>query len=277
MTAVATRSPVTREAPPLIDESEVAPGYRLIAHLSRGRSLDAYDAWSEERQCRCVVKVPRPERLEDPRTRRRLRAEGRLACALNHPHLVRGYELVVRPHPVLALETLDGETLEHLIGTRRQRLSAYELAHLGLHLCSALHYLHRQGFIHLDLKPSNIVSECGRAKVIDLSLARRPGRGRRGVGTRRYMAPEQARGGRVDEATDVWGIGVVLFEAAASRHPFETPNGTRYPQLDRRAPALRTLRRLPAGFAEAIDASLEPDREARPTVAELASLLGDFA
>ncbi len=275
MTAVAERG---ETSPPLAEGTEVAPRYRLIEHLSRGQSLDTYDAWSEDRDCRCVIKVPRPERLADPRTRHRLRQEGRLACALNHPHLVRGYELIVRPHPVLALETLDGATLEHLISTRRQRLSADELTHLGLHLCSAMHYLHGHGFIHLDLKPSNVVSEYGRAKVIDLSLARQPGRGRRGVGTRRYMAPEQARGGRVDERTDVWGIGVVLFEAAASRHPFETQNGTRYPQLDRRAPAIRTIRqRLPAGFAAAIDASLEPDRVDRPSVAELAEALDQFA
>jgi serine/threonine protein kinase len=270
-------SALAKSKAPHAPGTRIAPGYELIAHLSRGNSLDAYDAWSKERDCRCVLKVPRPERLDDAGTRRRLRQEALLACELNHPHIVRGYELIVRPHPMLALETLDGETLEHLISTRRRRLSGYELAHLGLHLCSAMHYLHGRGFIHLDLKPSNIVSERGRAKVIDLSLARQPGRGRRGVGTPRYMAPEQALGGRVDEATDVWGIGAVLFEAAASRHPFEASNGARYPQLEGRAPAIRGARRLPPGFGEAIDACLEPIREQRPSVAELSEALNRFA
>ena len=273
----AAATPVVEANFPFGPGAAIAPGFEVIEHLNRGRSLDTYDAWSEERDCRCVVKVPRPERLTDPRTRRRLREEGRLACSLSHPHIVRAYELIVRPDPLLALETIEGETLEHLVATRRRRLSAYELAHLGLHLCSAMHYLHGQGYIHLDLKPSNIVSECGRAKVIDLSLARRPGRGRRGVGTRRYLAPEQALGGRVSAATDVWGIGMVLFEAASARHPFADANGTRYPQVDGRAESIRTLRRLPAAMASAIDACLEPAATDRPAVAELSDLLVELA
>src|SRR5439155_1630685 len=88
----------------------------------------------------------------------------------------------------------------------------------GIHVCSAMHYLHRRaGFLHLDLKPSNIVCEQGHAKVIDFSIARRPGRGHKGAGTRQYLAPEQARGDLVTAATDVWGIGVVLFEVATGR------------------------------------------------------------
>jgi serine/threonine protein kinase len=274
MTALAETA---EAAAPLRDGDEIAPGYTVIAHLSRGRSLDTYDAWSEERECRCVVKSLRPEKLGEDRARRRLRREGRLACELSHPHIVRAYELIVRPAPMVVLETLDGETLEHIIVERRQRLSLPELAHLGLHLCSAMHYLHGHGFIHLDLKPSNVIAECGRAKVIDLSLARRPGRGRRGVGTRRYMAPEQARGGRVDGATDVWGIGAVLFEAATAQRLFAAENGTRYPQLDGRAPAIRRARRLPAEFAAAIDSCLDSRAAGRPTVAELSAAIGTFA
>ena len=273
MTAPAT---AVRGAPLEIGAS-LAPGYEVLGHISRSNSLDTYDVWSEERQCRCVVKALRPERMDDERARNRLRQEGRLACELNHPHIVRGYELIVRPHPLVVLETLDGETLEHMIASRRQRLSAYDLAHLGLHLCSAMHYLHGRGFIHIDLKPSNVVAECGRAKVIDLSLARRPGRGRRGVGTRRYMAPEQALGARVDAPTDVWGIGAVLYEAAAGRPAFADQNGTRYPQLDGRAPSVGSTRRLPAPFAAAIDASLAPHPDDRPSVAELSTALDDFA
>ena len=262
---------------PLAAGETIAPGYEVLGHLGRGSSLDTYDAWSEARACRCVIKALRPDRRANPRSRRRLRREGRLACELNHPHLVRGYELIVRPDPVAVLETIDGETLEHMLATRQQRLSRFEIVHLGLHLCSAMHYLHASGHVHLDLKPSNIISECGRAKVIDLSLARRPGPGRRGIGTPGYMAPEQVRGGLVCPATDVWGIGVVLHEAGAGRAPFEGLNGTRYPQLEHRAPALRELRRLPPGLAAAVDACLEPEAGRRPTVPELSAALGEFA
>jgi serine/threonine protein kinase len=267
MSAVATSRP----------GAQISPGYEVIAHLSRGRALDTYDAWSEERDCRCVIKAVRPDRLGEERPRRRLRREGRLTCKLNHPHLVRGYELVVRPQPLAVLETLDGETLEVILERQSRRLPLVDVAYLGMHLCSAMHYLHGRGYVHLDLKPSNVISDCGLAKVIDLSLARRPGRGQRGAGTIPYMAPEQARGGRVDAATDVWGIGAVLYEAAAGHRPFEGLNGTRYPQLEHRPPPVSSLRRLPAAFASAIDSCLEPAPADRPGVDELSRALREFA
>ena len=272
MSAVATGS-----TSPLAAGTEIAPGYDVIAHLGRGQALDTYDAWSEERDCRCVIKALRPDRQGDQRARRRLRREGRLACELNHPHLVRGYELIVRPHPAVVLETIDGETLEHMLERSTRRLALNEVVHLGLHLCSAMHYLHGRGWVHIDLKPSNVISDCGLAKVIDLSIARRPGRGRRGAGTIPYMAPEQVRGGWVDAATDIWGIGGVLYEAAGGQRPFEGLNGTRHPQLAHRAPSLAKLRRVPAAFASAVDSCLEPERSERPTVRELSAALEQLA
>ena len=91
--------------------AELARGYRVVSHLSRGRTLDAYAVWSDQRDCLCVAKVLRPEKLDDRSARRRLRAEGRLVERLSHPHIVRAYELVERPQPVLVLEALTGETL----------------------------------------------------------------------------------------------------------------------------------------------------------------------
>jgi serine/threonine protein kinase len=239
---------------------EPVPGYRGVAHLSRGRALDAYAVWSEERDCLCVVKALRPDRLDDRASRRRLRREGRLVERLAHPHIVRAYELIERPHPVLVLEALTGETLAYLIERSPRRLPAAEVAALGLHLCSAIGYLHRQGYLHLDLKPSNVVSEAGQAKVIDFSIARSPGPANGAAGTRVYMAPEQD-GGALTEATDVWGIGAVLYEAAAGRRADGEP--------------LRRRRRIP--FASAVDACLEPEPADRPSVSELAATLDAHA
>jgi serine/threonine protein kinase len=140
-----------------------------------------------------------------------------------------------------------------------------------------MHYLHGRGYVHLDLKPSNVISDCGLAKVIDLSLARRPGRGQAGAGSIPYMAPEQARGGRVDAATDVWGIGAVLYEAVSGRRPFEGLNGTRYPQLEHDPPSVSALRRLPAAFSAAIDSCLRRSPGDRPEVGELSRALREFA
>jgi eukaryotic-like serine/threonine-protein kinase len=126
--------------------------------------------------------------------------------------------------------------------------------------------------VHLDLKPSNIVAESGRAKLLDLSIARRPGRAKAGVGTWCYMAPEQARGGQVGAPADVWGIGVVLWEAACGDTPF-ADEAIEYPQLEHRAPPLRERRRVPRALADAVDRCLEPNAGERPSLEELRGAL----
>jgi serine/threonine protein kinase len=150
-----------------------------------------------------------------------------------------------------------------------------------------VHYLHGAGYLHLDVKPSNVIADEGRAKLIDLGLASPPGPCHAGLGTRYYMSPEQARGGDVGPAADVWGIGLTLYEAATGYHPFvddaddsdaaaettDTADLGSLLQLTRRAPKLRARRRLPAEVAEVIDACLEPDPARRPTLDRLDAAL----
>ncbi|MEV0490149.1 serine/threonine-protein kinase [Streptomyces atratus] len=279
----ATAQPV----PPLASGTKPAPGYEVLTHLTRTGWLDIYDAWSEERDCRCVVKLLRPDHRHEEQLRDRLLREGRWLRTFTHPHLVRAYEIFESPEPLVVLETLTGETLDHLIGRLRRRPPAEDVALLGVHLCSATHYLHGHGLLHLDLKPSNVVVDCGHAKVLDLSVARPPGLAPPGVGTFCYMAPEQACGGPLSAAADVWGIGVTLYEVAVGEALFDvgvTTDGTdggddtggqddRYPQLEEPAPAIRSRRRLPRDLATAIDSCLRPDPAARPTISELAAAL----
>lgn len=267
------------EGPPPMESGEVLlPGYEVIEHLHRSNSYDVYDVWSEERASRCIGKVIVLDR-DEPDVRRRLIEEGRLLGLLTHPHIVRLYEIHENPRPALILETLTGDTLAYLIDESSDPLPVGDVAHLGLHLCSAIHYLHRKGFLHLDLKPSNIVAENRLAKVLDLSIARPPGPGERGLGTSQYMAPEQARGEESTFATDVWGIGAVLFEALTGEIPFEGSQDEdyQYEQLERRAEPVNSLRRVPDALARAMDGCLEPDPGERPTVRELARVLNEFA
>jgi serine/threonine protein kinase len=244
-------------------------GYDLGERLARSNVLDVHVAWSHERGCSVILKTLRPDRRGDAGAARALRREGRLLRRLSHPHLVRAYEVLDEPAPAVVLETLGGETLAHLVQRRDRRLTARELGHLGEHLCSAVGYLHGQGYLHLDLKPSNVVADGGRAKLIDLSIARRPGRVPTGLGTWCYQAPEQAAGGVVDAAADVWGLGGVLFEAATGECAFDDDEHE-YPQLHRRADRIRALRpRLPRPLADALDACLEPAAADRPSLSEL--------
>jgi serine/threonine protein kinase len=287
---------------PLATGTVITPGYEVIEHLSRGRRLDVYDAWSEVRGCRCVVKALRPERAHEPIARSLLIREGQLLEALGHPHLVRGYETVLDPEPAVVMETLSGQTLAHMIEEEERELAPAELAQLGLQLGAAVRYLHTSGYLHLDLKPSNVVADAGRAKVIDLSLARPPGPAPAGIGTWCYLSPEQARGGSLGPLADVWGIGVVLFEAATGKPAFDDrdepsdsePSGTEsgswssedldswasgdrghqdYPQLRETAVPVRSLRELPASLSDLIDACLNPDPDDRPPLEELLAWL----
>jgi serine/threonine protein kinase len=243
----------------------LVPGYEVVAHLKRTLVLDVYDVWCSKRRARCVAKTLRPEQDANPAARRALAREARLLASLSHPHIVRAYEHVARPRPTLILETLQGATLSRLLDdTPRRRLPAEELGWLGLHLCSALAYLHAHRILHLDLKPSNVISDRGQAKLIDLSIARAPGRAAPGVGTAGYMAPEQQTGGRVDCWSDIWGLGGVLYEAATGERPHAdaTLRGRR--------------RRLPAAVIAAIDASLAPDPRSRPRLEDLEAALGEL-
>jgi serine/threonine protein kinase len=243
----------------------LAPGYILLGHLHRGELLDIDDVWSEERGCRCVTKTLRPEARHDAQARRHLLREGRRLRRLTHPHIVRAYATLTEPLPAVVLETLPGETLGRLV-ERTGPLSGEALGYLGLQLIAALTYLHRQGLLHLDLTPANVVANQGLAKIIDLSLARRPGPGQRDLGTPGFRAPELVSGGMLGPATDVYGIGAVLAFAADGQA-----------REDDGAAALATIHAsLPSRVAAAIAACLAPVPECRPDLSDLAIAFGEL-
>ena len=257
---------------PLGPGREVTPGTTILEHLHRSNGLDVYDAWNEPRACRVIVKTLRPDRLRRRGSAAKLLREGRLLRRLTHPHLVRAYEIHAAPRPALVLETLTGATVERLAADG-DPLTGEELANLGAHLASAVGYLHANGVVHCDLKPANVVAENGRAKVIDLSHARPPGRMRPGNGTWCYMAPEQVRGGEVGPPADVWGVGIVLYAAATRTNPFgelADELDVDDPQLHAGLAPLRDVApAVPPELAGAVDACLQPDAADRPAVREL--------
>lgn len=262
-TTVATR-------PPLEAGVVILPGYTVAAHLSRSRYLDIYEVWSEARDCYCVAKVLRPDRRDDRAQRRDLVREGHLLKRLTHMHLVRAYEVHVAPEPAVILESVVGPTLESRLATRARRSPFAAVLSIGMGLATAAGYLHRHGVLHLDLTPANVVMQGPVAKVIDLSAARPPGPGRPRWGTDEYMAPEQVRGGDFTAATDAWGIGAVLYEVATGRKAFPYDETTgEHAQVVRRAVPIRTLRRVPAAFGQAIDGCLDPDPARRPAIAAI--------
>jgi eukaryotic-like serine/threonine-protein kinase len=260
---------------------EIAPGRHAVRLLGGGHRYEAYLAWDDELLTLVVAKILRPHLVDDPRARAGLDTEARALASLQHPVLVRSFGQSLggaRPH--LVLEFLDGPRLSTLI--RRYGVITEQLLPLALGVCSALHYMAAKQFVHLDVKPRNIVMSA-RPRLIDLSVAMPlsdvphiTGH----IGTDAYMAPEQcdpALFSEIGPPTDVWGIGVTLFEALARARPFPEPRdgpGTslteRYPQLVA-DPA--PLRDVPAELADVIGSCLEKRPGDRPTARELAAAL----
>jgi serine/threonine protein kinase len=254
----------------------------VLAHRRRGNDFDTYDCWSWTRNCSCYVKALRPDRLESP-VRRQLVREARLLLSFAHPNLIRAYEFLqvaADEPPLLLLETIPGRTLDQRLRDAA-RLPLPDIVLLGRHLCSVVTYLHDHRYLHLDISPRTIVADADRIRLVDLSSARRPGRIIQGWGPTAQISPEQARGGRLTRAADVWGVGLVLYEAATGHRPFSppyrTPGRVRFLQLTTAAPPVRSLRRLPAVVGTALDACLEALPTNRPTLAELDASLAIVA
>jgi serine/threonine protein kinase len=263
------------------EEEELAPGRRAVRLLGGGPRHEAYLAWDVRLHALVVVKLPRPDCVEEPRVRAALAAEGDALASLAHPVLPRLFAGDVGAEcPYLVLEHLDGPRLSTAI--RRYRLAVEQVVPLALQLCSVLHYLRQTGWLHLDLKPKNVILGAP-PRLIDLSVAlplAKVGGITAPVGTAAYMAPEQcdpARFGAIGTASDVWGLGVTLYEAIERRLPFPAAApealelADRYPQTA--STPVPLSRELPVPLADSIRACLSPDPADRPAPAELAARL----
>jgi serine/threonine protein kinase len=270
---------VRRASWELSEGDEIAQGRSVLKLLGGGNRYEAYLVWDEHLHALMVAKVVRPDQAEDESALRGLRREAEALQALAHPVILRGFDAVLEPpHPHVLVEHLEGPTLRRLI-RRGGALSSEQVLPLALNVAAALHYMAAEGWLHLDLKPDNIVMGIP-PRVIDLSLARtleRAARVRDPIGTNAYMPPEQCSpNGEIGPPADVWGLGATLYHAVAGQRPFSKPVSTgddadpeeRFPQLVEKARPWPV--RVPAALSEAILACLRPDPAERPTASELA-------
>ena len=258
----------------------IVPGRFAQQLLGGGHRYEAYVCWDERLHTTVVAKLLRPHLVGDVRARAMLRAEADALEQLQHPVLVRSFGAALedsRPH--LVLEHLEGPRLSTLV-RRFGPLAAEQIVPLASRMISALSYLHQEGWVHLDVKPRNIVVTAS-PRLIDLSVARsveEAKRIKRPVGTDAYMAPEQsdpARHGEIGPASDVWGLGATLYEAFLGRPAFVPEGVDRFPQLRREPP--RMPAKAPPALAAAIGACFADDPAERPTAAELGEMLEPLA
>jgi tetratricopeptide (TPR) repeat protein len=203
-------------------------GYRIQAELGRGGMGLVFQAYDPTLRRTVAVKVLRPE-LAATAARQRLVREAQLAAQFRHDHLVRVYAVCDPPDglPYLVMEYLAGPALAKHIHSQG-RLDVREAANLVAQVADGLEAAHQAGLVHRDVKPSNILLDTatGRAKLMDFGLARdtdlahAPTQESQFAGTPAYMSPEQARGQPLDRRTDVYSLGMTLYEALTGELPF---------------------------------------------------------
>lgn len=240
-------------------------GSRLGTDLTLLRAVDesgpnpVYIAWNHEAWC--------PMACKTFATLRRARREAKVLTSLAHPNIVRC--LGVGTPGYVLMDFLEGNSLGAMITEARGgRLAVSDALRIAIYLAGALSHMHARGYLHLDIKPSNVIIAAGRPVLFDVGIARARRDWRLDVleGTDDYMSPEQCRRAPVSPASDVFGLGVTLYEMLTGRLPF--PRGTKrrpFPQKSRDAiPVLRRRRGLPRALAALIDSCLARDPAKRP-------------
>src|SRR5262245_47884317 len=258
--------------------------YKIISPLRAGGMGEVYLA-EDTRVGRKVALKLLPEYLtRDVERSRRFQQEARAVVALNHPNLVTVYEIgEAAGTQLIASELVKGETLHARLGGAPMKLS--EALDIAVQVANGLAEAHREGVVHRDIKPENImIRPDGYVKVLDFGIAKlieqrvsstgteaptlvkvetNPGMV---LGTAHYMSPEQARGLAVDARTDVWSLGVVLYEMVAGRVPFEgqTPSDVIAGILNNEPPPLtRFAREVPEALDVIVSTALTKNREER--------------
>ena len=215
--------------------------YEILAPLGAGGMGEVYRG-RDTRLGRVIAIKVLSERFATPGARERFLREARACSALSHPNICAIYDLGESDgRPFLVMELLEGETLRHLIGS--QPVNPERALEFAIQLTRALEAAHAKGIVHRDIKPANVmITPQGQIKVLDFGLAKIssptsvpadeqqetavmddltvPGTT---MGTYAYMSPEQARGGAVDARSDIWSMGVVLYEMATGSQPFAGP------------------------------------------------------
>ena len=228
-----------------------------------------------------ALKFLSDELAHDEQAVRRLRSEARAASALNHANICTIYDIDEQDgHPFIVMELMKGRTLRDSLNAGPLRI--HQIVDVGTEIADALHAAHSQGIVHRDIKPGNIfVTERNHVKILDFGLAKLTTRfldsGSTGstndntvagvtLGTLHYMSPEQASGEDLDGRTDLFSLGVVLYECATGRHPFpgKTPAVILEAILNRAPMAPISLNsELPLRLQDVINNCLEKDRELR--------------
>ncbi len=255
--------------------------YRIVSQLGAGGMGVVYRAEDLRLGRQVALKFVASDLGHDSRAVQRLRSEARAASALNHANICTIYDIDEHEgHPFIVMELMKGRTLREMLAAGP--LKVHQLVDIGIEIADALHAAHTEGIIHRDIKPGNVfVTERGHVKVLDFGLAKltalfeasgtthevleRTGEGVT-LGTVAYMSPEQATADELDSRTDLFSLGVLLYECATGHQPFTgKTSAVVLAAILNRAPVAPVVLNpeLPLRLQEVINNCLEKDRELR--------------
>jgi eukaryotic-like serine/threonine-protein kinase len=226
--------PVFRQAH--ADEAPVRPGdqldnYRIDAIAARSGMATIFRGTDLRTGQPVAIKVPHPELESDPVLFDRFHREEEIGKALNHPAIMRVFAEDGRSQLYMVMEWVDGRLLREILNEEK-KLAPERAVKITLGVCQALDYIHGHGVVHRDLKPENIMVDANdNVKLIDFGIAAQAGARRltfaklsNVMGTPEYISPEQVKGKRGDGRSDIYALGVMLYEMVAGKEPFHGPN-----------------------------------------------------
>ncbi len=214
-----------------LEAGDTLDHYRLDATVARSGMSTLYKATDLNNGRPVAIKIPHEEMESDPVLVARFKREQEIGQELDHPGVVKTYDGEHRTRVYMVIEWVDGRLLRSILN-EKGKLPIDRAMKLTLGICEALDYMHKHGVVHRDLKPENImVDEADNIKLIDFGIAMKEDARRLTfagpsplLGTPDYISPEQVKGQRGDQRSDIYSLGIMLYEMLTGQTPFAGPN-----------------------------------------------------